>query len=573
MSKKSRKLIRSGVPKSDEAQPQTQPEPVVLVERDFFFLPEVEPAEVAESELHLLMKLWRHGRATRTIGQVISDSYVVIFTVVLISAMVISAVINAQHGRGGCATTACDSGRLLVPTGVLLASFALAVALARLFGPILASAAEGFWLMDAPISRRKLLRGRLVLPLLAAVVVPALVTALTAALSGMDWTAVLAWSLAAGFGSAALVALAASEQTRERVLVLKFLQVLWTTAAVAIAGLVVSVATGWLPASVIGTVEGFYWLVAAVAGASVVAIVVFVVAAVRRLDQLRRARLLSGGSLIAGMQGAMFALDFGLIRDILVERRAAEKGHVKPTKGRGVGISALVWRDGERLLRTPGALLGLAMTILVPYATDALGMSQLNPFVSGMALIAGLVPFLGSLRVLTRSGGLARSMPFTTTQLRTAAMAVPGALALLWALAVTPAFVGITSTGADRTLTAGFSAAVITAVAGLFGAVRWVTGKNPDFGAPMMATASGALPPTLIFNLFRGFDMVALITAPLILGADPLWSVALAVVVFIGLRGTFNMDDLKAQQEAAQKEMAAAKSQQAEKTKIAPPKR
>jgi hypothetical protein len=578
VSKKSRKLIRSGTAAASTPTPATaskpaEGEPEIVVDRNFFFLPEAPALAVEESDLHRLMKLWRHGRATRTIGQVLSDSYVVLFTTVLISAMVISAVINAQRGSGGCVTDACDTGRLLVPTAVVFAAFALAVSLARLFGPVLASAAEGFWLMDAPISRRRLLRGRLVAPLLVAVLLPAVVTGLTGALAGMEWFSVLAWSLAAGLGSAALVALAASEQTRERTLVLKGLQVLWTTAALAVGLVVIAIAAGWLPPATVGSTTALRWLVFGVAAVSLLAVLVFVVVAQRRLERIRRARLLSGGSLIAGMQGAMFALDFGLIRDILVERRAAEKGHVKPTKGHGLGINALIWRDAERLLRNPAPLLGLVMSILVPYATDALGLSQLNPLVSGLALTAALVPFLGSLRVLTRSGGLARSMPFKTTELRTALMAVPASLAALWAIAATPAFIGITSAGADRSFTDGLTSAVITGVAGLFGAVRWVSAKQPDFAAPMMATASGAMPPTLIFNLFRGFDMVALVTAPLILGADPLWSVALAVLVFIGLRGTFNMDELKAQQELAQREMSAAKADRSQKTKIAPPKR
>lgn len=570
MSKKSRKLIRSGVPEPIAPAPvEAAPAPP----HAFYFLPDAPAEVVDEAELHQLMKLWRHGRATRTVGQVLSDSYVTMFTVVLISAMVISAVINAQHGMTGCNTEACNTSRLLVPTAVVFGIWALAVTLSRLFGPVLASAAEGSWLMDAPISRRRLLSGRLVLPLVGAFVIPVLLTGLVSALSGMDWLSVGAWSLAAGMGSAALVAFAASEQTRERVILLKVLQGVWATAALVIGLVVVSVATAWLPATWITQEATIRPAVFAISAVSLLVIVVMLVVTLRRLELIRRARLLSGGSLVAGMQGAMFALDFGLIRDILVERRAAEKGHVRPTKGRGLGITALIWRDVERLFRTPSMLIGLVMTLLVPYAVDALRMSQLNPLISGLALTAGLVPFLGSLRVLTRTGGLARSMPFKTTELRTAAMAVPGVLALLWALAATPAFIGIAQTGADRGIADGLSAAAITGLAGLFGAVRWVTAGRPDFSAPMMATSSGAMPPTLVFNLFRGFDMVALITAPLILGAAPIWSAALAAVVFIALRGTFNMEQLKAEQEAAQREAAAAKSDRAARTKIPPPQR
>ena len=86
MSKKSRKLIRS-TPTSDRARRSTRsrpplPYPAEAPKHRFFFLPDVEPGAVDEQELHDLMKLWRHGRATRTIGQVLQDGYVALFSVV-----------------------------------------------------------------------------------------------------------------------------------------------------------------------------------------------------------------------------------------------------------------------------------------------------------------------------------------------------------------------------------------------------------------------------------------------------------------------------------------------------------
>lgn len=572
MSKKSRKLIRS-TPVAGEAEAEVEVEAVVpgAPERTFFFLPDAPPLEVDEHELHGLMKLWRHGRATRSIGQVLQDSYVMLFSVVMIGAMVVSVVLRAQGNMAGCSTDACASGRLLVPTAMVLACFAVALGVARLFGPVLASAAEGFWLMDAPISRRRLLRGRLVLPLLLSFLVAGLGTALVGALSGLAWAQVLAWSCAAALGSAGLVSLAASEQTRERVVVVKVLQAVFAAAALAVLLVVVSVAAGWLPTTFVAVAEPATWLFAGVAAAGLIGMVVLLQLTVARLEEIRRARLVSGGSLVAGMQGAMFALDFGLIRDILVERRMAEKGHVKPTRGRGLGLAALVWRDVERLKRQPSAFLGLGMSLFVPYAVDALRMSQLNPFISGLALVAGLVPFLGSMRVLSRTGGLARTFPFKTAQLRTATMAVPAMLALVWGLAATPAFIGIASTGADRSLISGLSVALVTSLAGLMGAVRWVTAKKVDYQTPMMATSSGALPPGLIFNLFRGLDMVVLITAPLILQLPAYWSLVIGLIVFWALRGSFNMADLQAEQEQAKRELAEAKEGRGEKQKIPRP--
>ena len=41
-------------------------------------------ASPAERDLHEAMKQWRHGRATRTIGEAIQNAYVAIFTIVMI---------------------------------------------------------------------------------------------------------------------------------------------------------------------------------------------------------------------------------------------------------------------------------------------------------------------------------------------------------------------------------------------------------------------------------------------------------------------------------------------------------
>ena len=573
MSKKSRKLIRATPgPEEADALPQSAVE-ASEPEWNFYFLPDVEPIQVDERELHDEMKLWRHGRATKTIGQVLQDGYVMVLSVVVLGAMVSSAVLRAQTGMAACNTEACASGRLLLPSGMILACYALALGMASLFGPVVASAAEGSWLMDAPISRRRLLRGRLVVPLVASFGIATITTALVGALSGLTWLQVVAWSAAAGLGSAALVTLAASEQPRERTRLLKVLQSAFATGALLLLLVVIGVASGWVPVSVVSIDGSATWLLLGVAVLSVVAIVVLLRLAISRLEEIRRARLLSGGSLVSGMQGAMFALDFGLIRDILVERQMIAKGHVKPTRGRGLGLSALVWRDVERLRRNPKAFLGLGASLFVPYAADALRMVQLLPIIGGLALVAGLVPFLGSLRVLTRTGGLARAFPFKTAQLRTASMAVPAVLALVWGLAATPAFIGIARTGADRGVLDGLTASLITAAAGLLGAVRWVTAKKVNFQTPMMATESGAMPPTLIFNLFRGLDMVALVTAPLIFGIAPYWSVVLAIVVFVFLRGSFNADDLRAEQEAAKRELAASKQEKTDRQKIPKPTR
>ena len=61
-------------------------------------------------------------------------------------------------------------------------------------------------------------------------------------------------------------------------------------------------------------------------------------------------------------------------------------------------------------------------------------------------------------------------------------------LALAWQVATVPAFVGITSGGAERSVLDGVAFALITGIAGWLGAVRWVTAKKVDFNSPMVAT-------------------------------------------------------------------------------------
>lgn len=583
MSKKARKrAAAAGVEyKPGAAEPTLDPElapelgspggAAAELPTEFYFPPDEPPQPVSERELQLLMRDWRHGRATRTLLQALGDGYVNVLTVLVLGAMVVGGLLRTSAVAAVCDGASCQSARTLVPWVFLFGAFSLTLAAAHLFGPVLASAAEGFWLMDAPIRRAKLLGKRLVLPLVIALIIGAAGGAVVALATGLGPLGIAAWAGAVGIGSLGLMAFAAAAQTSEKQAAVKVLQGITSVFAVVTVVLVISVATGWMSLPLVPETS-----IPVAAGVAVAGLIVALVAgiyAARNLERIRRARLLSGGSLVSGMQGAAYALDLGLVRDILVDREMIARGHVKPTKGRGVGLQALIWRDLQRLWRSPKPLITLGVSLIVPYALDALGMGALNPLLSGLVLLAALVPFLGSLRVLSRTGGLARTFPFPTSQIRTAAMAVPALLAVVWALAATPAFIGISAAGQERTPLMGLLAALVAAVAGLMGAVRWVSAKQVDFGAPMMATAAGAMPPSLIFNLIRGLDMVILICAPLLFGADPWWSLALAGLVFVFLRGTFNMEELKATQERQQREQEALKAAQGQKIKVSRPQR
>lgn len=506
-----------------------------------------EIGQVDERQLRLLVRDWRHGRADRNVLQALSDAYVMVFALVLIGAMLVSSVLQAQRTGAVCDSETCLASRGLLPWAAVAAFLALALVAARLFGPVIASAAEGFWILDGAVDRRRFLFGRLIASVVIAFLAGAGMGVLVAALVGADGPTVVTWGVASGLGSFGLVAFAAAEQGVERRWVTGVL--LWVTGLVAFAtlSLLVLIATGRLSADTVAAwgVE-FAWLVAGVG--AVLGVVSVVVAGVR-LSRLRRQRLVAGSSLISGMQGAAFALDLALVRDILVQFRYREQGHVRPTRGAGLGVTALVMRDVQRLWRNPRPLVFWLGSMLVPYAVQALGMGVVAASLSALVLMAALIGFCNSMRVLTRTQGLQRCFPFSPAALRQATMVVPAGLALLWAVTVTPAFLGVVGGSSVDAVTA-VSQAFLTAAAGLLAAVRWVTAKPANYGGPLVATTGfGAMPPGLMFALLKGIDIVALVTLPIVLGWPSWVALVIALIAFLMLRSGLDQQALLEQQE------------------------
>ena len=509
---------------------------------------EVEPVLTPASprELKGLMKDWRQGRATRNVWEAFTDAYVVVIGAVMVGAMVVNVVLRAQANVAACDTASCLGARALLPWAAFAAAVAVALTASRLFGPVLASAAEGFWLLDAPISRARLLGARLVGAVVGAGVGGAALGALVSALTGSALGEVLVWAAATGLSAAAAVAFAAAQQGVERHRLTTATTYVFGLLALAVLVAVVGVSAGWLSLG-LSTDLGLE-LGALVSAFALAVLVVSVVVARLRLGRIRRARLTSGGSLVSGISGAFFALDIGLARDIVVARRSIERGHVTPRRGRRVGLEALVWREAQRLWRSPQPLLVLVGTVVVPYAAVALGLGVLTPVFAALALFAATIPLLGGLRVLTRTAGLARCFPFTLARLKLASTAVPATLAACWALATAPAFVSVLAGQPDRVPADGVASAIATAAAGLLAAVRWTQAKGVDFGAPMISSQAGAFPPGLITNLFRGFDVCLLTTAPMVLGFSPIWSLAIAAIAAALLLNSLDAETLQAKQ-------------------------
>jgi hypothetical protein len=381
-------------------------------------------------------------------------------------------------------------------------------------------------------------------------------------LTGSALIEVLVWAAATALSAAASVAFAAAQQGIERHRLTHLATYLFGLLAVGALFSVIGVAAGWFSFGLsenVGIELGLIMIAASMLG-----LLISAVLAGLRLAQIRRARLMSGGALVSGISGAFFALDIGLAHDIVVERRAIERGHVHPKRGKGLGLQALIWREWQRLWRFPQPLLVLAATIVVPYAADALGMSTLTPVLAALALFGATVPLLGGLRVLTRSGGLARCLPFSLARIKLASIAVPAILAGLWAVATVPAYLGFGDGALQRPVQEAALIAIATGAAGLLAAVRWTQAKGVDFGAPMVASQAGAFPPGLVTNLFRGFDVCIITTAPLLLGGSPWWSLGIAAIAAVILLNSMDAETLRARQAEQQKQLAAQKKERAD---------
>ncbi|HEY9294171.1 MAG TPA: DUF6297 family protein [Microlunatus sp.] len=546
-------MTTADVPYPDAQTPRRSGEPAAGVHRARL----VADQPASAKELKEMIKDWRTGRATRSLAEAISDGYIAVFGFLLVGAMVANVVVQAQGTVSQCNAQACLSARSLLPWAAFSITVAAALVLSRLFGPVLASAAEGFWLLDAPVQRSRLLAPRLVGMTVAALVIGGAVGALVAALTGTPGLEIVAWSVGTGLAAAAAISFAAAEQGAERHALTRLLSYLFGLIGLAALLSVVAIAAGWLEFT-IDTGRGIEIGMAVGAGALLVLIITAVLARAR-LSQIRRARLLSGGALVSGISGAFFALDFGLIRDIVVDRRAMEIGHVKPKKGRGTGLQPLIWREAQRLARSPQPLLWVALSLVIPYAADALGMGPVMPIFSALVLFGAMVPMLNGLRVLTRTSGLARCMPFATKAVKRAVVAVPAVIMVIWSALAVPAFMGFGTIAERQPLGTAIEMALATGAAGFLGAVRWTTGKPPNFGGPAMASQFGAIPPGLIFGMIRGFDMCLVITAPMLLGLSPMISLVLAAIVALVLL-TLDFDAMKAQAEEQQKTLNAEKA-------------
>ena len=456
-------------------------------------------------DLRRQVRVWRRGRADTRLVDAIGDAYIAVFATAMLTSMAVSVVVNVRAVADTCTSVACTDARAALPwlTGLALVAGTLGVA--GLLGPLLVSPAVGSWLLPAPVDRRALLRPRLAGTAAVALAVGAVVAVAVSALSGFPATSVLAYGGCVGAACVLAVGVAAESQARR----LRRLGLLTRTlAALVWAGLVALTADA-VPAPAAAPRTGWVPVLVTVAALAVAALAL----AYADLTRLSRDRLAPGGSLLPGLSGALAGLDLALVEDVLVERRWRARSTVRPVRGRGVGGAALVWRELVRLRRNPRALVVLLAALVVPYLGGSLGLGRADLLVAAATGFLAGIGLFSSLRVLTRTPGLVRCLPLGAAAVRSACVSVPAAVVLCWALGAEPAL----RVAAGLAPADAVPLAVAVAVTAVTAVVRFVTGRPPDYRLPLVTSPMGAVPTSLYVSAARGFDVLLLGSAPLLL--------------------------------------------------------
>ncbi|WP_436700561.1 DUF6297 family protein [Nocardioides sp. BYT-33-1] len=461
-------------------------------------------------ELWADIRHWRRSRRTLSVGEALQDLYIGVFAVLMLGSMLISVLVNLSDvGDRACVAADCAAARSLLPWLVVGTVLAVLWSLARMVGPVAVSPGVAGWLLPTPVDRGELLRGRARGTVLLAAALVAPVAAGTATLAGFDVAVLVLFTTgAAGLASYGVGALVHAQAVGHR----------WHPALLLGPVSLVVVAAG-LGAIALSAELTF----SADSGVRVPALAAVllawsgVVAALLRARaltaRLRRRDVAPGGVLVPGLGGALATLDLALMFDVLVAHATGRRGVVRPRRGGPQGLAALAWRDVIRLRRHPGRLVLLAGSLLVPYAVAAVGGRVVVVLVEVLVCFVLVVPFLIALRVLARSSGMVRMFPSALGPTRAAAVAVPGVLLLAHGLLSAPALARtLDATAGDLALLGAASG-----LGGLAAGVRWVTGRPPDYGRPLVSTPAGGVPTNLYGSALRGFDIAVLTALPMLL--------------------------------------------------------
>ena len=480
-------------------------------------------------ELRADIRFWRRSRRTLSLGEALQDLYIGVFAVLMLGSMLVSVLVNLSDvGDRACVASDCAAARSLLPWLVAGTLLAVLWSLARMVGPVAVSPGDAAWLLPSPVDRGELLRGRARGTTLLAAALVGPIAAGSAVLAGYDVGALVLFTAGAAalasYGVGALVQAQASPGRRHPA------HLLGPASLLAVGAGLAAIAESRAPDVAAGSSARIVSLAAV--GLLAAGVVSVLVRARALTARLRRRDVAPGGLLVPGLGGALATLDLALMFDVLVAHASSRRGSLRPRRGGPSGLAALAWRDVVRLRRQPGRLVLLAASLLVPYAVAAVGGRVVVVLVEVVVCFVLVVPFLVALRVLTRSSGMARMFPAGLAPTRAAAVVVPGTLLVVHGLLSAPAL--------HRTLSAPASDLALlgaaSGVGGLAAGVRWVTGRPPDYGRPLVSTPAGGVPTNLYGSVLRGVDIAVLTALPMLLSPTPGGALT-SLVVSVGVIG------------------------------------
>ncbi len=473
-------------------------------------------------ELRGEIREWRRGRAELHWGEVLSDAYIALFCVVMVAAMGGNVVLSLRRLADDSCVGGCAEVRSVAPWLAVLAIALLALGLARLLGPVFSPPAANGWLLSTPVDRGALLRPGWARTVALTLAGAGLALLVPAALAGSGLAPAAGFVAAGAAAALTCVGIAALSQIHERrtarLLTWALTAVLWSVLTLS-----ATQSLSALPRLPAGVGVALALLPVAVA-------VVLVLRARAAVAGLSRRVLAHTENLSPSLSGALSSVDLGLMYDVLLARRWGRGARVRTRTGGPLGWWALVHRDLLRAGRAPQPYVVLAGLVLVPYAAAEAGAGHAVVLVTTLVGLLGGPAACSGLRVAARSASLARMLPMSRSRLLLAHMVVPGTALALVALATTWTLLPTHPTGE------ALSVAVACGLSSLAATVRWVTGKPPDYAAPILSTMAGAVPTGVFSSVARGFDVWALTALPLMfsqIGLVVSMTISLGVIFYL----------------------------------------
>ncbi|HZX08952.1 DUF6297 family protein [Kribbella sp.] len=498
-------------------------EPVQFDPTDFGAIP-------SSRSLRQWMRTTRRKHADRSFWEIFEDIYLVVFTLAMAGATAGNVVRHLNSNAAGCSSLACHQLTSWFPWIVIPLLLATTLRVLLAVGPVSASRATGFWLLATPVNRASLLRPAYRLVIATVAVIGVIVGALIWALLGAPVIEVFeaAVLIGAALVCAAVATVWAQQSTRRSTVALRVADLLLIVAVVP--ALLLAFRPGgerFANETLVITAPAYIyaspnpatgWLVAGVALAVVAVVLAFLLA--RTLDRLGRISVIAGGELLAGLAGAASSLDISMLGDVIAGRHWRLKGRVRSHRGRGANGAAIVQREFRRILRWPRRLAVAFALLVVPYAVHGAGFRVLVPIAAAIAGFIAVRPLLDGLRTACRSTGLVRALGWDLRDLRIVMAVVPAGVAVVWAACAYPAIGGAAPTFA-------VAAGVIS------GTVRQASARPPSYAGPLVTSPMGAIPPGLFSQPARGFDLLLLCLAPVLLNLPSLWVTVIPAVVLM----------------------------------------